>query len=265
MAKIGRIIKVAGPLVVAENMSGSKMFDIVHVSDERLMGEIIEFRGDMASIQVYEETGGIGVGEPVYPAGEPLTVELGPGIIESIYDGIQRPLDVIYESSGDYIRRGVTADALDHSKKWQFNPIATKGRRVSEGDYLGYIDETPLVKHYIMVPPGIEGEIKEIQKGQYTIEETVAVLSGKKGDIKISMMQKWPVRMPRPYKVKKRPNVPLFTGQRVVDMFFPLAKGGTACVPGPFGSGKTVIQHQLAKWVDADVIVYVGCGEEEMR
>jgi len=261
MAKIGRIIKVAGPLVVAENMSGSKMFDIVHVSDEKLMGEIIEFRGDMASIQVYEETGGIGVGEPVYPAGEPLTVELGPGIIESIYDGIQRPLDVIYESSGDYISRGVTADALDHSKKWQFNPIAAKGSRVSEGDYLGYIDETPLVKHYIMVPPGIEGEIKEIQKGQYKIEETVAVLSGEKGDIEISMMQKWPVRMPRPYKEKKRPNNPLFTGQRVVDMFFPLAKGGTACVPGPFGSGKTVIQHQLAKWVDAEVIVYVGCGE----
>ncbi len=261
MAKIGRIIKVAGPLVVAENMSGAKMFEIVHVSDKKLMGEIIEFSGDLASIQVYEETGGIGVGEPVYPAGEPLTVELGPGIIESIYDGIQRPLDEIYKNFGDFISRGVTADSLNHSKKWQFTPIAKKGDRVSTGDHLGYVEETPLVKHYIMVPPGIEGEVKKIGEGQYTIEETVMVLSGKDSDININMIQKWPVRKPRPYKKKKRPDMPLFTGQRVVDMFFPLAKGGTACVPGPFGSGKTVIQHQLAKWVDAEVIVYIGCGE----
>ncbi len=261
MAKIGKIIKVAGPLVVAENMSGAKMFDIVHVSDKRLMGEIIEFRRDLASIQVYEETGGIGVGEPVYPAGEPLTVELGPGLIESIYDGIQRPLDKLYESSGDFISRGVTAVALDRKKKWKFNPTAKAGDRVSPGDFLGFVDETKLIKHYIMVPPGIGGELKSIKDGQFTVEETIAVISAAGGPVDISMMQKWPVRQPRPYRQKKRPDVPLFTGQRVVDMFFPLAKGGTACVPGPFGSGKTVIQHQLAKWVDAGVIVYIGCGE----
>ena len=261
MAKIGRIIKVAGPLVVAENMSGAKMFEIVHVSDKKLMGEIIEFRGDMASIQVYEETGGIGVGEPVYPTGEPLTVELGPGIIESIYDGIQRPLDDIYKSYGNFISRGVTADALDKKRKWEFNPIVKKGDRVSAGDYLGYVEETPLIKHYIMVPPGVEGEIKNIGNGKFTIEEAVATVAGKDGGIEITMVQKWPVREPRPYKQKIRPDIPLFTGQRVVDMFFPLAKGGTACVPGPFGSGKTVIQHQLAKWVEAEVIVYIGCGE----
>ncbi|MCJ7666528.1 MAG: V-type ATP synthase subunit A, partial [Actinobacteria bacterium] len=246
---------------VAENMSGAKMFDIVHVSDKRLMGEIIEFRGDLASIQVYEETGGIGVGEPVYPAGEPLTVELGPGIIGSIYDGIQRPLDEIYKNSGDFISRGVTEAALDRKKKWDFNPTARAGDMVAPGDFLGFVEETQLIKHYIMVPPGVEGEIKSIKGGQFTIEDIVAVLSTKDGPADISMMQKWPVRQARPYRIKKRPDVPLFTGQRVVDMFFPLAKGGTACVPGPFGSGKTVIQHQLAKWVDADVIVYIGCGE----
>ncbi len=261
MAKTGRIIKVAGPLVVAENMSGSRMFEIVHVSDKRLMGEIIEFSGDKASIQVYEETGGIGVGEPVYPTGEPLAVELGPGIIESIYDGIQRPLDDIYESSGDFIGRGVTADALDKSRKWEFESLAKKGDRVSSGDHLGYVQETPLIRHYIMVPPGVEGEVKKISSGIFTIEETVAVVAGSDGDKEVTMVQKWPVREPRPYKRKIRPDIPLFTGQRVVDMFFPLAKGGTACVPGPFGSGKTVIQHQLAKWVEAEVIVYIGCGE----
>jgi len=261
MAKTGRIIKVAGPLVVAENMSSSKMFEIVHVSDKRLMGEIIEFSGDKASIQVYEETAGIGVGEPVYPSGEPLAVELGPGIIESIYDGIQRPLDDIYESSGDFIGRGVTADALDKSRKWEFEALAKKGDRVSTGDYLGYVQETPIIKHYIMVPPGVEGEVKKIASGEFRIEETVAVVAGSDGDKEVTMVQKWPVREPRPYKRKIRPDTPLFTGQRVVDMFFPLAKGGTACVPGPFGSGKTVIQHQLAKWVETEVIVYIGCGE----
>jgi len=261
MAKIGRIIKVAGPLVVAENMTGAKMFEIVHVSDNKLMGEIIEFNGDKASIQVYEETSGIGVGEPVYPTGEPLAVELGPGIIESIYDGIQRPLDDIYESSGDFIGRGVTADALDKSRKWDFNPVAKKGDDVSTGDFLGYVDETPLIRHHIMVPPGVEGKIKKIGNGKFTIEETVATITGKDGDMDVNMVQKWPVREPRPYRRKIRPDIPLFTGQRVVDMFFPLAKGGTACVPGPFGSGKTVIQHQLAKWVEAEVIVYIGCGE----
>ncbi len=261
MAKIGKIIKVSGPLVVAENMSGSRMFDIVYVSDMRLMGEIIEFRGDKASIQVYEETSGIGVGEPVYPAGRPLNVELGPGIIESIYDGIQRPLDDIYNSSGNYISRGVTADPLDRSKKWEFKPLVKKGDSAAEGDYLGYVQETPLIKHYIMVPPGVKGKVKDIGEGLLAIEDTVAVLSGGEGDVDINMIQRWPVRRPRPYKNKKMPDIPLFTGQRVIDMFFPLAKGGTACVPGPFGSGKTVIQHQLAKWVDAEVIVYIGCGE----
>jgi len=261
MAKTGKIIKVSGPLVVAENMSGSRMFDIVYVSDMRLMGEIIEFRGDRASIQVYEETSGIGVGEPVYPAGRPLTVELGPGIIESIYDGIQRPLDDLYNSSGNYISRGVTADPLDRDKKWEFKPLVKKGDSASEGDYLGYVQETPLIKHYIMVPPGVKGEVKDIGGGLMAIEDTVAVISGADGDTDVNMIQRWPVRHPRPYKNKKRPDIPLFTGQRVIDMFFPLAKGGTACVPGPFGSGKTVIQHQLAKWVDAEVIVYIGCGE----
>jgi len=257
MAKIGKIIKVAGPLVVAENMSGAKMFDLVHVSEMRLMGEIIEFKGDLASIQVYEETGGIGVGEPVYPAGEPLTVELGPGVIGSIYDGIQRPLDELYKNSGDFIARGVTAAALDRKKKWKFNPTAKAGDVLSPGDFLGFVEETQLIKHYIMVPPGVEGEVKSIEDGQFVIEDTIAVMSTAGGPVDVTMMQKWPVRKPRPYRQKKRPDIPLFTGQRIVDMFFPLAKGGTACVPGPFGSGKTVIQHQLAKWVDAEVIVYI--------
>ena len=261
MAKIGKIIKVAGPLVVAENMSGAKMFDLVHVSEMRLMGEIIEFKGDLASIQVYEETGGIGVGEPVYPAGEPLTVELGPGVIGSIYDGIQRPLDVLYENSGDFIARGVTTAALDRKKKWKFNPTAKAGDVLSPGDFLGFVEETRLIKHYIMVPPGVEGEVKSIEDGQFVVEDTIAVMSTADGPVDVAMMQKWPVRKPRPYRQKKIPDIPLFTGQRIVDMFFPLAKGGTACVPGPFGSGKTVIQHQLAKWVDAEVIVYIGCGE----
>jgi len=261
MAKTGRIVKVAGPLVVAENMSGSKMFEIVQVSDKKLMGEIIEFRGDTASIQVYEETGGIGVGEPVYPTMEPLVVELGPGIIGSIYDGIQRPLDDIYESSGNFISRGMTADALSRSTKWEFNPVVKKSCNVKTGDHLGYVQETPLIRHYIMTPPEVEGEVKKILSGKFTIEETVAIIAGRDGDKEINMIQKWPVREPRPYKQKIRPDTPLFTGQRVIDMFFPLAMGGTACVPGPFGSGKTVIQHQLAKWVETEVIIYVGCGE----
>ncbi len=261
MSEIGKIVKVSGPLIVAGNMSGSKMFDIVHVSDKRLMGEIIELNGDLASIQVYEETEGIGVGEPVYPSGEPLTVELGPGLLQSIYDGIQRPLDEIYERTGDYIARGVTAAALNRERKWEFEPVAKKGDIVSYGDFLGYVSETEVVKHYIMVPHGVSGKIKSIQKGEFTVEDTVAVIEGKSGDKEVTMMQKWPVRIPRPYLNKLSPDVPLFTGQRIIDMLFPIAKGGTACVPGPFGSGKTVIQHQLAKWVDAEVIVYIGCGE----
>ncbi len=257
----GKIVKVSGPLVVAENMSGSRMFDVVHVSDMKLMGEIIELKEDLASIQVYEETGGIGVGEPVYPSGESLTVELGPGIIESIYDGIQRPLDEIYEKTGNFIARGVSQAALNRDRKWKFKPMVKKGDKVSSGDFLGFVNETEIVKHYIMVPYGISGEIKSIGSGEFKITDTVAVIKSTGGDRKVTMIQKWPVRKPRPYLEKMSPDKPMFTGQRVIDMFFPIAKGGTACVPGPFGSGKTVIQHQLAKWASAEIIVYVGCGE----
>lgn len=257
----GKIVKVAGPLVVAENMAGSKMFDVVYVSDKKLMGEIIELKRDLASIQVYEETGGIGVGEPVYPSGEPLTVELGPGVIESIYDGIQRPLDEIYKKTGNFITRGVFQSALNRDRKWKFKPMVKKGDKVTSGDFLGFVNETEIIKHYIMVPNGISGEVKSIEKGEFKVTDTVAVIKSRDGDRKVTMIQKWPVRKPRPYLIKMSPDMPLFTGQRVIDMFFPIAKGGTACVPGPFGSGKTVIQHQLAKWVDAEIIVYVGCGE----
>jgi len=257
----GKIVKVAGPLVVAENMAGSKMFDVVYVSDKKLMGEIIELKKDLASIQVYEETGGIGVGEPVYPSGEPLTVELGPGVIESIYDGIQRPLDEIYKKTGNFITRGVFQSALNRDRKWKFKPMVKKGDKVTSGDFLGFVNETEIIKHYIMVPNGISGEVKSIEKGEFKVTDTVAVIKSRDGDRKVTMIQKWPVRKPRPYLIKMSPDMPLFTGQRVIDMFFPIAKGGTACVPGPFGSGKTVIQHQLAKWVDAEIIVYVGCGE----
>ncbi len=261
MSNSGKIVKVAGPLVVSENMSGSKMFDVVYVSDKKLMGEIIELKGDLASIQVYEETAGIGVGEPVYPSGEPLTVELGPGIIQSIYDGIQRPLNEIYENTGDFIARGVSAAALNRKRKWKFEPMIKKGDMVSGGDFLGFVNETEIIKHYIMVPPGISGEVKSIQSGEFTVEDTIAVIKNKDGDRQMTMIQKWPVRKPRPYLDKIIPDMPLFTGQRVIDMFFPIAKGGTACIPGPFGSGKTVIQHQLAKWINAEIIVYIGCGE----
>jgi len=257
----GKIVKVAGPLVVAENMAGSKMFDVVYVSDKKLMGEIIELKKDLASIQVYEETGGIGVGEPVYTSGEPLTVELGPGVIESIYDGIQRPLDEIYKKTGNFITRGVSQSALNRDRKWKFKPMVKKGDKVTSGDFLGFVNETEIIKHYIMVPNGISGEVKSIEKGEFKVTDTVAVIKSRDGDRKVTMIQKWPVRKPRPYLIKMSPDMPLFTGQRVIDMFFPIAKGGTACVPGPFGSGKTVIQHQLAKWVDAEIIVYVGCGE----
>ncbi len=261
MNKPGKIIKVAGPLVVAESMSGSKMFDVVHVSDKKLMGEVIELNKDLASIQVYEETGGIGVGEPVYPTGEPLTVELGPGVIQSIYDGIQRPLDEIYEKTGNFISRGVSASALNRDRKWKFKPMVKKGDMVSGGDFLGFVNETEVVKHYIMVPHGISGEISLIKEGEFKVTDIIAVIKSRDGDKKITMMQKWPVRKPRPYQNKISPDMPLFTGQRVIVLFFPIAKGGTACVPGPFGSGKTVIQHQLAKWISAEIIVYIGCGE----
>lgn len=258
---VGRIIKVSGPLVVAEGMQEAKMYDVVRVSEARLIGEVIEIHGDRASIQVYEETGGIGPGEPVYLTGAPLSVELGPGLIESIYDGIQRPLDVIKEKVGDRITRGVEAYALNREKKWEFVPRVKVGDKVSAGDILGTVRETSLVEHRIMVPPGVAGEVAEIFAGEATVTDTIAKIRTEDGVREITMMQKWPVRRGRPYKEKLAPEEIMVTGQRVIDMFFPVAKGGTACIPGPFGSGKTVVQHQLAKWADAEIIVYIGCGE----
>ncbi|MDW7684385.1 MAG: V-type ATP synthase subunit A [Bacillota bacterium] len=258
---VGRIVKVSGPLVVAENMAGAKMFDVVRVSDKRLIGEIIEVRGDRASIQVYEETGGLGPGEPVYSTGAALSVELGPGLIESIYDGIQRPLDEIYHQVGARITRGVEVQSLPREKKWNFVPTVSVGDEVTAGDVLGTVQETTLVVHSIMVPPGLGGKVTFIHSGEATVEATVAKLEQDGKTTDVTMLQKWPVRKGRPYQEKLSPNEPLLTGQRVVDMFFPVAKGGAACIPGPFGSGKTVTQHQLAKWADAEIIVYVGCGE----
>jgi V/A-type H+-transporting ATPase subunit A len=258
---VGTIIKVSGPLVVAENMQGAKMYDVVRVSDKRLIGEVIEVRGDRASIQVYEETSGLGPGEPVYSTGVALSVELGPGLIESIYDGIQRPLDVIWKKVGDRITRGVEVTSLDRERKWDFVPVAKVGDTVETGDILGTVQETTLVVHKVMVPPGVSGKITEIKSGEATVEDVIAKVKKDGTVTDVQMLQKWPVRQGRPYKEKLSPDEPLITGQRVVDMFFPVAKGGTACIPGPFGSGKTVTQHQLAKWADAEIIVYVGCGE----
>jgi len=260
--KIGRTVKIAGPLVIADNMTGAKMFDVVRVSKHNLVGEIIELRGDTASIQVYEETGGIGVGEPVHLTNAPLSVELGPGLITSIFDGTQRPLEKIVEQSGDFIARGIDVPSLSKDKRWTFVPVVKPGDKVVEGDIIGTVQETEIIEHKIMIPPGLSGTVEKIESGEFTIEETVCVLKDENGDNKeLTLMQKWPVRTPRPYKVKHKPVVPLITGQRILDTFVPVAKGGTACVPGPFGSGKTVIQHQLAKWCDAEIIVYVGCGE----
>lgn len=257
----GRIIKVSGPLIVAENMQDSKMYDVVRVSDKKLIGEIIELRGDKASIQVYEETSGLGVGESVYSTGSPLSVELAPGLIEGIYDGIQRPLNLLRQESGDRIARGIDIPAVDHKKLWEFKPVAKPGDKVRTGDILGVVDETVIVEHRIMVPEGVEGTVKSIEKGSFTVDDTIAVISTDKGDKKVSMLKRWPVRKGRPYREKLTPFMPMVTGQRVIDTLFPIAKGGVAAVPGPFGSGKTVVQHQLAKWADAEIIVYVGCGE----
>ncbi len=257
----GKIVKVSGPLIVAEGMSQSKMYDVVHVSEKKLIGEIIELRGDRASIQVYEETSGLGPGENVYTTGAPLSVELAPGLIEGIYDGIQRPLAKLKEASGDRIERGVYIPAVDHDKKWAFNPVVTVGMQVESGSVIGTVQENVLILHKIMVPYGVKGVVKEIKKGEFTVDETVAVVETEKGDVNVTMLQKWPVRKGRPYREKLSPKAPLVTGQRVIDTLFPIAKGGVAAVPGPFGSGKTVVQHQLAKWADADIIVYVGCGE----
>ena len=257
----GTIKKVAGPLVIAEGMRDANMFDVVRVSSQRLIGEIIEIHGDEASIQVYEETSGLGPGEPVESMGVPMSVELGPGLITSIYDGIQRPLDDIMKISGNNLKRGVEVASLKRDKKWEFVPAAKAGDEVEAGDVLGTVQETIVVQQKIMVPYGVKGTVKEIKAGTFAVEEVVAVIATEKGDKELTMMQRWPVRKGRPYQKKLPPVKPLVTGQRVIDTFFPIAKGGVAAVPGPFGSGKTVIQHQLAKWAEADIVVYIGCGE----
>lgn len=259
--KTGIVTKVAGPLVIAEGMREANMFDVVRVSSQRLIGEIIEMHGDKASIQVYEETSGLGPGEAVESTGAPLSVELGPGLIGSIYDGIQRPLNEIMRVAGTNLTRGVDVPSLDHSKEWHFTPVAKTGDSVEAGDTLGTVKETNAVLHKILVPNGISGTVETINEGDFTVDDTIAVIKTKNGSENVTMMVKWPVRVGRPYKQKLSPDILLTTGQRPIDTLFPLAKGGVAAVPGPFGSGKTVVQHQLAKWAAADIIVYIGCGE----
>ena len=262
MAVKGTIVKVSGPLIVASGMADVNMYDVVRVSEKQLIGEVIELRGDKASIQVYEETGGIGPGEPVESTGAPLSVELAPGLIESIYDGIQRPLNKIQELAGDRITRGIRVDSIDHERLWDFRPAAQIGDILKPGDILGTVQETEAVLHKIMVPPNVEGQLTWIHSGEANVVQTIARLVTVKGEtVELPMLQKWPVRIGRPYARKMAPTEPMITGQRVIDTLFPVAKGGVAAVPGPFGSGKTVVQHQLAKWADADIIVYVGCGE----
>ena len=257
----GKIVKISGPLVVASGMGNANMYDVVKVGNIGLTGEIIEMREGNASVQVYEETAGLQPGEPVYSTGMPLSVELGPGLIETIYDGIQRPLSILLEKTGSNIARGVTEPALDHSKKWEFVPTAAVGDEVTGGDIIGTVEETVAVTQKIMVPHGVAGKIKSIESGSFTVDETIAVIDQDGKDVEVTMLQRWPVRVERPYKEKLPPNEPLITGQRVIDTMFPIAKGGVAAVPGPFGSGKTVVQHQLAKWAEADIVVYIGCGE----
>ncbi|MGB4274713.1 MAG: V-type ATP synthase subunit A [Bacillota bacterium] len=257
----GRIVKVSGPLVIAEGLGNAKMYEVVRVSEKRLIGEIIEMRGDRASIQVYEETAGLGPGEPVYTTGQPLSVELAPGLIESIYDGIQRPLDKIKDLVGDRIERGIELPGIGYERKWHFEPRVKPGDTVEPGDILGVVQETSVVEHRIMVPHDVRGTVRTINEGEFTVLDVVATIETKDGTRDITMLTRWSVRRGRPYAEKLPPHVPLVTGQRIIDMFFPVAKGGAACVPGPFGSGKTVVQHQLARWADSDIIVYVGCGE----
>jgi V/A-type H+-transporting ATPase subunit A len=259
--KVGNIIKVSGPLVVAEGMDEANVYDVVQVSEKKLIGEIIEMRGDRASIQVYEETTGIGPGEPVYTTGSPLSIELGPGLIEQIFDGIQRPLEVLKMQEGDFLQKGAEVNNLNRETKWNFEPRVKPGDEVETGTILGVVQENPVIEHRVMVPPGVKGKVKDIKSGDHTIVENIAVIETEEGDRAVQMLQLWPVRRGRPYKQKLDPDIPLVTGQRVIDTFFPVAKGGTAAIPGPFGSGKTVVQHQLAKWADAEIIVYVGCGE----
>ncbi len=258
---MGKIIKISGPLIVADGMRDVKMYDVVRVSDKGLIGEVIELRGDKASIQVYEETSMLGTGEPVETTDMPLSVELAPGLIGGIYDGIQRPLEKLYNISGDRIDRGVSAHAVDHERKWEFTPTVEKGTLVSAGDVIGTVQENEVITHRIMVPYGISGVVEKINKGEFTVDQTVAVIKDGNEKREVCMLQRWPVRRGRPYREKLAPTEPLVTGQRVVDTLFPIARGGVAAVPGPFGSGKTVLQHALAKWADADIIVYVGCGE----
>lgn len=258
---IGKITKVSGPLIEAEGLSDANIYDVVEVSKDKLIGEIIEMRGDVASIQVYEETTGIGPGDEVRSTGRPLSVELGPGMIERMYDGIQRPLEKLEDLAGNFLERGVTAPALDRDRVWDFVPQANVGDEVLPGDILGTVEETTVITHKIMVPYGVSGKLKDIKSGEYKVAETIAVVETKDGDKELNMIQYWPVRQGRPIKEKIDPNEPLITGQRVIDTFFPVAKGGTAAIPGPFGSGKTVVQHQIAKYADADIVIYVGCGE----
>ena len=260
--KTGRIVKVAGPVVVAEGMVGARMYDVVRVGNLNLIGEIVELRGDRASIQVYEETTGMGPGEPVADTEAPLSVELGPGLIESIYDGIQRPLPLLAEAEGAFMSRGSMMPGLNREKKWHFKPTVPDGTKVSPGDIIGEVQETTQIAHKIMVPIGVSGTVQNIAEGDYTVDQTIAVCAAEDGtESDLKLMQEWPVRNARQVRSRLTPNSVLVTGQRVIDSFFPVTKGGTACIPGPFGSGKTVVQHQLAKWVDADVVVYVGCGE----
>jgi V/A-type H+-transporting ATPase subunit A len=256
MTNEGKIIKVAGPLVVARGIPKAKMADVVKVGKEGIIGEIIELKGDLASIQVYEETAGIGIGDPVDSTGMPLSVELGPGLMTSIFDGIQRPLPEIQKKAGSFLKRGVTVNALDRKKKWEFTPKVKKGDKVRTGDVLGAVLETELVEHKIMVPPGISGKVDDIKSGTFTVTQMIAKVSGKE----IQMLQYWPVRKPRPFATKLPVKEPLVTGQRIIDTLFTIGKGGTACIPGPFGSGKTVVQHQFAKWADADIVIFIGCG-----
>ena len=258
----GTILKVSGPLVVAKDMRDANMFDVVRVSEHRLIGEIIEMHGDKASIQVYEDTSGLGTGEPVESTNEPLSVELGPGLIKGIFDGIQRPLEKIMELSGNNLERGIEVPSLSRDIKWHFFPTVKEGDKVVSGDELGYVQETDIVRHKIMLPPRMRGTVKAISEGDFTVTDKIAEVEGENGEtFNITLMQKWPVRQGRPYKKKLSPDMPLITGQRVVDALFPIAKGGVAAIPGPFGSGKTVTQHQLAKWAEADIVVYIGCGE----
>ena len=261
--KTGKIIKVSGPLVVAEGMDEANIYDVCKVSEKGLIGEIIEMRGDKASIQVYEETSGIGPGDPVISTGEPLSVELGPGLIESMFDGIQRPLDAFMEKAkSNFLTKGISVPSLNRTRKWEFIATASVGDEVFSGDVVGTVQETPVVMQKIMVPYGVSGKIKSIvESGNYTVEEVVCIIETENGDKEVKLMQKWPVRKGRPYSLKLNPKQPMTTGQRVIDTFFPVAKGGAAAVPGPFGAGKTVVQHQIAKWGDAEIVVYVGCGE----